>query len=84
MNDTLQAIYNHIIADLLPAYNEKTGYPDRTREWERRYNLLRDQLASPQQVLLEELDEASNWRQAAELEAMFLAALDQWRALFRS
>lgn len=83
MNDTLQAIYDHIMADLLLGYTERTGYLDRSREWERRYSLLREQLSEPQQVLLEEIDEASNWRQAAELEALFLASFDQFTALLR-
>ena len=83
MNDTLQAIYSHIMDDLLITYTQRTDYSDRSREWEQKYTLLREQLDGPRQALLEEIDEASNWRQAAELEALFLAAFDQFTALLR-
>lgn len=83
MNDTLQAIYNHIMDDLLITYTQRTDYSDRQREWGQKYEQLREQLDGPRQALLEEIDEASNWRQAAELEALFLAAFDQFTALLR-
>lgn len=81
MNDTLRVLFDHILSNLIREYYKKTDYADREEAWEQRYALLRDQLSGDQQVLLEEIDEASNFRQAAELEAMFLASLDLYKSL---
>ena len=81
MNDTLRVLYDYILSDLIREYCKRTDFAERERAWEQRYALLRDQLSGDQQVLLEEIDEASNFRQAAELEAMFLASLDLYKSL---
>ena len=77
MNAVQQALYDYITASAMLPYYEQTDYAACADAWERLDGAFRAQLTEAQTTLLEQLDEALFNRQSAELEAMFLATVDQ-------
>ena len=83
MDKLMQAILYHIEDDLLEAYCKQTAYAERRRARDLIGRKLWELLNEEQRKLLEELQEAYDSTQDAELEAMFLASFDEVNALYR-
>lgn len=81
MDKLMQAIFYHIEDDLLEAYYPQTAYAERARERDTISRRLWEQLEGEQRDLLEQLQQAYEFTQDAELEAMFLVSFDEANAL---
>ena len=81
MDDLMQALYNHIIDNLLEKYYSQTAYEERCSKRDEIGRTLWEQLPPDQRKLLEQLQRAYDYAQLAELEAMFLASFDQCKFL---
>ena len=81
MDELMQALFNDIIDRLLGRYYPQTDYARRSAARDAIDRRLWTQLPPSQRALLEELQRAYDAAQMAELEAVFLAAFDQCKAL---
>ena len=83
MDKLMQALFNHILDNLLEPYYAQTDFAERARARDEIGRRLWEQLEGQQRELLEELQRAYDHTQMAELEAMFLAAFDESISLLR-
>lgn len=83
MDNLMQALFTHILNDLLGPYYDQTDFAERSRARDEIGRKLWTQLAGEQRALLEELQRAYDSTQMAELEAMFLAAFDESISILR-
>ena len=81
MDKLMQAIFDHVIDDLLEPYCTQTDYKQLACARDAIGRGLWTQLEGEQRALLEQLQRAYDRAQAAELEAMFLASFDEVHAL---
>ena len=81
MDELMQALFDHITDHLLEKYYPQTAYSERHAAQDEIGRRLWEQLPPDQKALLEQLQRAYDYTQMAELEAMFLAAFDEWCAL---
>lgn len=81
MDELMQALFNDIIDRLLGRYYPQTDYARRSAARDAIGRRLWTQLPPSQRALLEALQRAYDAAQMAELEAVFLAAFDQCKAL---
>ena len=84
MDEIMQVLFNDVIDRLLQKYYDQTAYATRCKSRDEIGRRLWEQLPAPQKEQLEELQRAYDAAQMAELEAVFLAAFDQCKALARS
>lgn len=83
MDKLMQAIFDHILDDLLEKYYVQTAFAERAKARDEVGRRLWEQLEGEQRDLLEQLQRAYDYTQMAELEAMFLASFDEVNALHR-
>lgn len=83
MDKLMQALFDHVIDNLLDHYYIQTQYAERSRARDEIGRKLWTQLEGEQRALLEELQRAYDSTQMAELEAMFLAAFDESISILR-
>lgn len=81
MDEPMQALFNDITDRLLEKYYPKTDFAQCCKVRDEIGCKLWSQLPPEQRELLEELQRAYDYAQMKELEAMFLASLDQCKAL---
>ncbi|MDE7261550.1 MAG: hypothetical protein K2N78_05745 [Oscillospiraceae bacterium] len=81
MDELMQALFDHITDHLLEKYYGQTAYAERYKARDAIGRRLWEQLPPDQKDLLEQLQQAYDYTQMAELEAMFLASFDQCKSL---
>lgn len=81
MDDLMQALFDHILDNLLEKYYSQTAHAERCSKRDEIGRTLWEQLPPDQRKLLEQLQRAYDYAQDAELEAMFLASFDQCKSL---
>ena len=83
MDKLMEAIFDHVLDELLEPYCTQTAYAERAQARDAIGRKLWEQLEGEQRDLLEQLQRAYDFTQMAELEAMFLASFDEVNALNR-
>ena len=81
MDELMQALYDHILDNLLEKYYSQTAFEERCEARDEIGRRLWTQLPPDQKDLLEQLQRAYDYAQMAELEAMFLASFDECKSL---
>jgi len=83
MTKLMETLYDYILDNTLERYYNETAFHEWYEKRETVGRELWEQLAPDQKRLLEELQRAYDRTAGCELEAMFLAAFDEWCALDR-
>lgn len=81
MNKLMESLYDYILDHTLEQYYKETDYYRQHEKRDAVGRKLWEQLPPNQRLLLEEVQRAYDSTADCELEAMFLAAFDEWSAL---
>ncbi len=83
MTKLMETLYDYILDNTLERYYNETAFHECYEKREAVGRELWEQLTPDQKLLLEEVQRAYDRTASCELEAMFLAAFDEWCALNR-
>ena len=81
MTKLMETLYDYILDNTLEHYYNETAFHEWYEKREAVGRELWEQLTPDQKLLLEEVQRAYDRTANCELEAMFLAAFDEWCAL---